>query len=83
MDETSETDYLRRLLSQVDRVLENYRALAQDLEAAHDWLRCIAAVLHSRLPAKQNPSEPIMGRFQVLFQAESQGRFCPNYALYR
>ena len=41
VDETSETDYLSRLLSQVDRALENYRALAQDLEAAHGWLRQI------------------------------------------
>ena len=59
VDETPETDYLRCLLSQVARALENYRALAQDLEAAHDWLRRIAAVLQYRLSAEQNPSEPI------------------------
>ncbi len=45
VDETPETRYLCRLLSQVERALENYRALAQDLAAAHEWLRQVAAVL--------------------------------------
>lgn len=53
VDETPETRYLRQLLSQVERALESYRALAQDLEAAHNWLRCIAAVLHYRPSAEE------------------------------
>ena len=47
VDVTPETRYLRRLLSQVERALENYRALANDLAAAHSWLRRVAAVLWS------------------------------------
>lgn len=57
VDETTETRYLCRLLSQVERALENYRALAQDLAAAHDWLRRIAAVLHYPLSAAKAPVE--------------------------
>ena len=59
VDETPETRYLCQLLSQVERALKHYRALAQDLEAAHSWLRRIAAVLHYRLPAEKTWSEPL------------------------
>ena len=40
-----ETEYLHQLASQVERVLERNRALAQDLQGAHDWLRRVAACL--------------------------------------
>lgn len=59
VDETVETAYLRRLLSQTDRALETYRALAQDLEAAHGWFRDIADILHYRLPPEQSSSRTI------------------------
>lgn len=57
VDATPETRYLRRLLAQVERALEDYRPLAADLAAAHDWLRRVAAVLHYRHPADDTTSE--------------------------
>jgi hypothetical protein len=43
------TTYCRQLLGQVERVLTKNRASAEDLQAAHTWLRRIAACL--RYPA--------------------------------
>jgi hypothetical protein len=40
-----ETAYLQQLASQVKRVLERNRVLANDLREAHDWLRRVAACL--------------------------------------
>ena len=45
-DADKESTYLRRLLRQVDRVLERNRALVVDVQSAHIWLRDIAACLH-------------------------------------
>lgn len=59
VDATPETRYLQRLLSQVERALENYRPLANDLAAAHDWLRRVAAILHYRHPAGEAVSEEL------------------------
>jgi len=41
-----ESHYLRQLLERVDRVLAKNRTLAEDLLAAHQWLRQIADCLH-------------------------------------
>ena len=41
-----ESHYLRQLLGRVDRVLAKNRTLAEDLLAAHQWLRQIADCLH-------------------------------------
>jgi len=57
VDATPDTRYLRRLLAQVERALEDYRPLAADLAAAHDWLRRVAAVLHYRHPTDDTTSE--------------------------
>jgi hypothetical protein len=62
VDATPETRYLQRLLSQVERALENYRALAHDLATAHGWLRRVAAVLHYRHPADETPSAELSGQ---------------------
>jgi len=43
-----ETAYLRQLIPQVDRALEQNHALAQDVGEAHSWLRRIAHCLHYR-----------------------------------
>lgn len=56
VDATPETRYLQRLLSQVERALGNYQALANDLAAAHSWLRRVAAVLHYRHPSDEASS---------------------------
>jgi hypothetical protein len=50
VDDTEETAYLRQLLSQVTRALAHNRTLAEDLHAAHTWLRRIASVLQYRSP---------------------------------
>ena len=59
VDETPETHLLRRLLSQVERALDTYRASAHDLATAHDWLRRIAAVLHYPHPTDEASSEDL------------------------
>jgi hypothetical protein len=53
-DET-ETSYLRRLAMQVQRAVEKNRALAQDVQEAHTWLRRIARCL--RYPAASSTSD--------------------------
>ena len=42
----AETAYLHRLTMQVDRAVQNNRALALELQAAHHWVERIAACLH-------------------------------------
>ena len=59
VDETPETHYLRRLLSQVERGLDTYRALAHDLAMAHDWLRRVAAVLQYPHPTDEAPADEL------------------------
>jgi hypothetical protein len=94
VDTTPETRYLQRLLSQVERALENYRALANDLAAAHSWLRRVAAVLHYRHPADEESSggptgqsvaqamEQLLAEFQTNFKRQPAQRALHN-ALYR
>ena len=53
-DET-ETSYLRRLAMQVERAVQKNRALAQDVQEAHTWLRRIARCL--RYPAPSSTAE--------------------------
>lgn len=62
VDDTPESAYLRRLLLQVERALDRYRSLAQDLEEAHCWLRRIAAVLHYRIPPDHASSEKLTSK---------------------
>jgi hypothetical protein len=59
VDQTPETDGLRQTLAQIERALNNYRPLANDLAAAHEWLRRIAAVLHYRRPREELPAEAL------------------------
>jgi hypothetical protein len=78
VDATPETRYLRRLLSQVERALENYRALARDLTAAHDWLRRVAAVLHYRHPADEASSEELSSQSVAHAMKELLAAFQPD-----
>ena len=50
LPEEPETSYLRHLIPQLDRALEQNRSLAQDVEVAHGWLRRLADCLHYPLP---------------------------------
>ena len=58
-----ETDYLRRLKMQVDRVVEAYRVNVEDLREAHMWLRKIADCL--RYPPSHATPEPTVNSEQV------------------
>ena len=79
VDATPETRYLQRLLSQVERALENYRALAHDLAAAHDWLQRIAAVLHYRHPAGKTSSEGPTSQSVAHAMEELLAAFQPDF----
>jgi hypothetical protein len=79
VDATPETRYLRRLLSQVERALENYRALANDLAAAHSWLRRVAAVLHYRHPADDTTSEGTTSQSVAHDMEELLAAFRPDF----
>jgi hypothetical protein len=57
----AETAYLQRLTLQVDRVLEQNRALAKDLAEAHRWLGKIADGLQYP-PAPVAAGAPVQGR---------------------
>jgi hypothetical protein len=58
-----ETDYLRRLKTQVDRVVDAYRVNVEDLREAHTWLRKIADCL--RYPPSPDTPEPSVNSEQV------------------
>lgn len=79
VDATPETRYLQRLLSQVERALENYRALAADLAAAHSWLLRVAAVLHYRHPADDTTSEGPTSQSVVHDMEELLAAFQPDF----
>ena len=79
VDETAESCYLCQLLTQVERALENYRSLAQDLAAAHDWLRRIAAVLHYPLPTAQAPSAALTSASVAHAMARLLATFRPDF----
>jgi len=72
-----ETDYLRRLKMQVDRVVEAYRVNVEDLREAHTWLRRIADCLH--YPPSHATPEPSVGSEQVKEEMETlQQSFQPD-----
>jgi muconolactone delta-isomerase len=79
VDATQETRYLQRLLSQVERALGNYRALANDLAAAHSWLRRVAAVLHYRHPADKASSEDLSSQSVAYAMEELLAAFQPDF----
>ena len=79
VDETSETRYLRRLLSQVERALENYQALAKDLTAAHDRLRRVATVLHYPHPAGEASSEKLSSQSVAQVMTALLATFQPDF----
>jgi hypothetical protein len=66
--EMPETDYLWRLRSQVNRVVEMYRVNVADLKEAHGWLRKIAACL--RYPPANFPRERSLNSAQVKHEME-------------
>jgi hypothetical protein len=53
-----ETSYLQRLAMQVERAVEKNRSLAQDVQAAHTWLRRIAQCLRYPPPSPSASDEP-------------------------
>jgi hypothetical protein len=63
-----ETDYLRQLKIQVDRVVETHRVNAEDLREAHTWLRKIADCL--RYPPSDAQSELSLASEQVKQEME-------------
>jgi len=79
VDATPDTRYLRRLLSQVERALENYRALANDLAAAHSWLRRVAVVLHYRHPTDEASSEELTSQSVAHEMEELLAAFQPDF----
>ena len=79
VDETLETAYLHRLLSQVERALNNYRALAHDLAAAHVWLRRIAAVLHYRHSTDEASPEDLTSESVAQAMEQLIAAFQPDF----
>lgn len=72
-----ETTYLRRLKTQVDRVVEAYRVNVEDLREAHTWLRKIADCL--RYPPSHATPEPSVSSEQVKEEMEElQQSFRPD-----
>lgn len=63
--EEPETAYLRRLAARVNRVLEANRRLAEDLSAAHSWLRRLDACL------RRNATDPMVKSREVRADVES------------
>lgn len=63
MEVNGNNTYWRRLNLQVKRVLEKNRTLATDLQAAHQWLKRIAACLH--YPPSSQPQEKTLSSQQV------------------
>jgi hypothetical protein len=65
-----ETEYLHQLANQVERVLERNRALAKDLQGAHEWLRRVAACLryppNSYQDATPLTSQQVIKEMQLL-----------------
>lgn len=77
VSETAETDYLRQLKWQVDRVVEQNRVTADDLREAHTWLRRIAACL--RYPPAGATAAPAVTSAQVQQEMEAlRQTFAPD-----
>ena len=75
-DDELETDYLRRLAMQVNRVVDKNRTQVQDLRETHCWLRRIAHCL--RYPA--DPEKPLPTSHQVKRDMEALLEdFQPDY----
>lgn len=93
LPEEPETDYLQQLARQVERVLEKNRALAQDVQAAHSWLRRIAQCWRyppASYPTPGNADSPLTAEQvkremeDLLQQFRPDFRRCPaQTALYR
>lgn len=79
VDATPETRYLQRLLSQVERALENYQALARDLATAHSWLRRVAAVLQYPHPADEASSDGLTSQSVAKAMEELLAAFQPDF----
>jgi hypothetical protein len=87
------TGYLQQLARQVERALEKNRALAQDVQAAHSWLRRIAECLRyppASYPTPENSDSPLTAEQvkremeDLLQQFRPDFRRCPaQTALYR
>jgi hypothetical protein len=76
-DDEPETDYLRQLRTQVERVVDVYRVNAEDLREAHAWLRRIAACL--RYPPSDAQAELSLTSEQVKQEMEVlQDSFKPD-----
>jgi hypothetical protein len=78
VDGTPSTAFLRQLLSQVERALEGNRALANDVAAAHLWLRQVATVLHYRLPCAQEGTNAPTSQTVAQAMCELLIAFQPN-----
>jgi hypothetical protein len=75
-EDEAETDYLRRLAMQVNRVVDKNQTQVQDLREAHCWLRRIAHCL--RYPA--DPEKPLPTSHQVKRDMEALLEdFQPDY----
>ena len=76
-----ETVYLRQLIPQVDRALEQNHALARDVEEAHSWLRRIANCLHYPSSTESDPDtgDSSLSSQQVRHDMETlQSEFHPD-----
>ena len=72
-----EVDYLRRLKTRVDQVVERYWVTGEDLREAHTWLRAIAGCL--RYPPSDATPEPSLAGEQVKQEMEKLlGSFQPD-----
>ena len=72
-----EVDYLQRLKTRVDQVVERYWVTVEDLREAHTWLRAIAGCL--RYPPSDATPEPSLAGEQVKQEMEQLlGSFQPD-----
>lgn len=75
-DTAAATNYFQQIIQQVDRALDQNRELAEGLQAAHTWLRRIAACL--RYPPRSYPdftdvtSQQVMQEMEILIQELQQ-----------
>jgi len=65
-----ESDYLRQLIGRVDRVLAKNHTLAEDLQAAHQWLQQIADCLRYPPHSRSSESQTALKSQQVAWEIE-------------
>jgi len=65
-----ESDYLRQLIGRVDRVLAKNHTLAEDLQAAHQWLQQIADCLRYPPHSRSSESQTALKSQQVAWEME-------------